>query len=142
MAFDPGQGVAVLFGGTLELAHDCVHVADGHPGGDEPISCIQAPVIGQRFTLAFRSIQGAGLLFIGKTSPTPIFRALPPLVCTAGELHVLPVATVPLAGNPARFSVMIPNNTAFLGHRIGFQGAASQASSCQLLTDAVEVTVR
>lgn len=152
MCYDSRRRRIVVFGGadrnyqpigdTWELAKDCRTVAEGHPGGGLPITCWDLPVIGTRFSLAFPAQQKQGLLFVGPRVSGPVLQLKAPTTCTAGTLFVNPLITLPIAGDPAVFSAMIPYNPSFRGLTLSFQGAATQLLGCQSLTDAVEVRVR
>ncbi len=149
LAYDLRRRRTVIFGGgsnggdTWELVHDCFCRGEGHPGGGLPITCVSPPVLGATFRLAFAAPLGTGVVFMGVAPVTTAWlHVLPPITCAPGWLYPRPLVSLSATGSPALTEIQIPPLSTLSGSRLTFQAAASEATSCLRLTDAVEVTIR
>jgi len=155
LAHDPVGRRTILFGGlgdggtlgdTWELRDPCPVAGPGHPGGGLPVECRGAARPGGTLCVSFSlpPPRGAGfslLLLAPGSALDPPREVLPPAVCRAALLHVLPVSVRSAGGEPAVFCLGLPDHPALAGQSFTLQGAAFETAGCFTATDAITARI-
>jgi hypothetical protein len=107
------------------------------------MSCASEPILGGELQLTYQSPSGIGFMVASPECSSTGVDVIPPLVCAPGRLYPEfgTVLLFGVLGNPARFTVRIPNEVALLGHPFCFQGTAVEAPGCLRLTQGIRVLV-
>jgi hypothetical protein len=150
LGYSPERSRVVLAGrhcaDTWELLRPCEDVGRGHAIGGPVMACTSEPVLGGRLELTYSTQLGLGALIASPRCNEVAVDVFAPLFCSRGSIYPDPSGSLlfGLAGNPARFSLPVPNDPDglhLLGQSYCFQGLSVEATGCLRLTQGVRVLV-